>query len=331
MRLVVLMRDSSSLKCKEDMPSLKKIAPRALRRSLKQLKVRLDVRREFASDRRRYLASMLPDDKSVGATLSGMNLEAQITKDYHRIEKGLALQSPRRPFGVEVQRRLERLIPLADQTAPFVQHARSALAALQDWNTGGGVADEISPVRDTSLAPPLPDPASFFATRHSVRDFSSRVVEPAVLERAVELALYSPSVCNRQSWRIHIRHGEQAHEVLGFQNGSAGFRDIVPSVAVITVDARAFAGAKERNQGWIDGGIFAMSFVWALHALGLDSCMLNMSVPTAKADALRRHLGADQSELIIMMVAIGYGSEGHRRARSPRRDVSAVIEERRAG
>lgn len=307
------------------MPSLNKLAPRALRRFIKRVKIHQDVRREFAADRRRYAASMLPDDRAIGLSLSGMNLEAQITKDYHRIEKGLALKEPRRPFGLEVQKRLERLLPMADPTAPYVQHAQSALAALQEWNAGGGVAEEISPVRQLASDPALPDPASFFGTRHSVRDFSTRAVEPDVLERAVALALNSPSVCNRQSWRIYFRHGEEARQTLTFQNGSAGFRDIVPAVAVISVDARAFAGAKERNQGWIDGGIFAMSFVWALHALGLDSCMLNMSVPTPKAEALRRHLNAEDSELIIMMVAIGYGRGGHRRARSPRREVSTVI------
>ncbi len=306
------------------MSSLSKLAPRALRRSLKRVKVNLDIRREFAADRRRYAAAMLPDDKSIAAGLSGMNLEAQITKDYHRIEKGLALQQPRRPFGLEVQRRLEKLLPAADPNAAYTQHARSALTALQQWNEGGDVSEDISPVRELA-DPALSDAAAFFGTRHSVRDFSVRPVEADVLERAVELALFSPSVCNRQSWRLHIRHGEEARKVLEFQNGSAGFRDIVPAVAVVTVDARAFAGTKERNQGWIDGGIFAMSFVWALHALGLDSCMLNMSVPTFKADALRRHLNADDSELIIMMVAIGYGREGHRRARSPRRDAASVM------
>ncbi|MCC4248615.1 MULTISPECIES: nitroreductase family protein [Microbacterium] len=285
----------------------------------------LDVRKEFAADRRRYAAAMLPDDKSITANLSGMNLEAQITKDYHRIEKGLALQQPRRPFGLEVQRRLEKLLPAADPDAEYVQHARTALTALQQWNAGGGVSEDISPLRDIPSQPALPDPDSFFGTRHSVRDFSARPVDPALLERAVELALFSPSVCNRQSWRVHIRQGEEARRVLEFQNGSAGFRDIVPAVVVITVDARAFAGAKERNQGWIDGGIFAMSLVWALHALGLDSCMLNMSVPTFKADALRRHLNADDSELVIMMVAVGHGREGHRRARSPRRGTASVI------
>lgn len=302
--------------------------PERVRRTLAEIRMTIDVRREFAADRRRYLASMLPDDRDYSLRLRGKNLEAQITKDYHRIEKGLSLQAPKRPFGLDVRRRLEALIPLADPNEPYAQHARIALHALDEWNSGGTVRDDVSPVRVPSDDAPMADPAAFFGTRHSVRDFADAPVGDEVIRRAVELALFSPSVCNRQSWKVYVRHGSDAAEALRFQNGSAAFRDQVPAVAIVTVDARAFAGAKERNQGWVDGGIFAMSLVWSLHSLGLDSCMLNMSVPTKKADALRRHLDADSSELIIMMVAIGYGREGHRRARSLRRDVGEVIDSR---
>ncbi len=220
---------------------------------------------------------------------------------------------------------LDLLIPLGDPSLPYIAHAKSALAALDAWNSGGDIDAVVSPVRDVRHDSVLPDPEAFFSTRHSVRDFANRRVDGSLIKRAVELALYSPSVCNRQSWKMYIRHGDEATQALRYQNGSAAFRHAVPAVAIITADARAFAGPKERNQAWIDGGIFAMSFVWALHAVGLDSCMLNMSVPRAKAAALREHIGAADSELVVMMVAFGYGREGHRRARSPRRTAESVL------
>jgi nitroreductase len=112
--------------------------------------------------------------------------------------------------------------------------------------------------------------------------------------------------------------------MLRFQSGNTGFTDSIPTLAVITTDTRYFSGIGERNQAWIEGGLFAMSFVWALHALGYDTCMLNMSVPNKTAAALRAEASIDDAEQVIMMIAIGRGRPGHRRARSPRKSVSEV-------
>src|SRR3546814_4842831 len=49
----------------------------------------------------------------------------------------------------------------------------------------------------------LPNPQNFFRTRASVRDYSSAPVPSAVIEEAVELALHSPSVCDRQASYVY--------------------------------------------------------------------------------------------------------------------------------
>lgn len=270
---------------------------------------------------------MLPDDHLAHGALAGRNLEAQVTKDYHRVEKGLALADPKQPFGNAVAERLDMLVPVAAAGSPeaaYVAHATSARAALHDWNTAGSRVEEISPLR-TPAERGIPDPDQFFTTRHSVRDYEKRDVPDEVLNHAVALAVNTPSVCNRQAWHVRFYRGVDAQKALRFQNGNAGFGDGVPVVGVVTTDARMFAGAGERNQPWIEGGLFSMSLVWALHGLGVDSCMLNMSVTNDRAASVRAELGMDDEELVVMMVAIGYGREGHRRARSPRRATTEVI------
>lgn len=302
------------------------LGERALTR-IRRLENRRQLRAEFAADRRRFERYMLPADHQVTKDLRGRNLEAQLTKDYHRVEKGLALADPRRPFGGAVLDRLDGLIPTAKAIAPgaaYLSHAVSARSALVEWNSGGAIADDVSPaVSPTDRG--LPHPEQFFSTRHSVRDFDDRPVAQELLDRAVQMAVATPSVCNRQAWHVRFFHQVEAVSVLRFQNGSAGFAQDVPVVALVTVDSRMFAGAGERNQGWIEGGLFSMTFVWALHGLGLDACMLNMSLTNGEIAALRDALAIPENELVIMMIAIGYGRAGHRRARSPRRTVSDVI------
>lgn len=289
---------------------------------------RLEHAREFSLDRKRYLRNSAPSDTGASVRLEGRNLEAQITKDYHRVEKGLALRYPKRPFGAAVLNRLDMLIPVAEakgEAAKYVSFAQSARTALLEWNEGMAVAEDVSPVRVAS-AGSTDDVRKFFSTRRSTRDFDDRAVSLDDLIEAVELAINTPSVCNRQAWHVRFQlDREDIVQSLAFQNGNTGFTENIPALAIVTVDTRLFAGSGERNQGWIEGGLFSMSLVWALHGMGLDSCMLNMSLPNRHTDALRKELGIPDNELIIMMIAIGYGREGHRVARSPRRDIAEVI------
>lgn len=294
---------------------------------LKRLRHQLLLAREYVADFARYRRASAPLDGAITASVSPRHKETQVTKDYHRVEKGLALPAPKRPFGAEVEARLVTLVGAGGaekDAAPFERYGVSALQALRSWNDGGDVDPEVSPVR----APATPvDPEvveTLFTSRHSVRDFADRPVPQDLLRRATELARLTPSVCNRQAWHVRYFSAPDAQRVLKHQNGNAGFRDSVPCVAVISVDARLFAGPGERNQPWIEGGLFSMSLSLALHGLGVDTCMLNWSMTNAASQRLRAEAGMEPWELVIMMMAIGYGAEGHRVARSPRRDVGEI-------
>mgnify|MGYP001127713314 CR=1 FL=1 len=312
--------------------ALKRLIGKRAHHLLRDKRARLRVRQDFAADRRRYLRFMLPDDALASPNLAGRNLEAQVTKDYHRVEKGLALRSPKRPFGAEVARRLDLLMPTAERAAAdgsmlFWDHAARARAALDEWNHGGNASIAVSPHPSTSSANTLDDVSEFFTTRHSVRDFDELRVSRETIEEAIRLAIQTPSVCNRQAWFARVYEDpSDIKSMLEFQNGNTGF-GIVPVLALVTTDARMFAGPGERNQPWIEGGLFSMTLVWALHGLGLESCMLNMSQSSDQIDLLRDAANIPKHELVVMMIAIGHAREGHRVARSERRPVHEVLVE----
>lgn len=282
--------------------------------------------RDFISDYMRYSKfAMRSEDTVVG--LTDKQLEAQITRDYHRVEKGLALKTPKRPFGAGLLRRLEALLPQALSRMPqanFVSAAVSAREALLKWNADASISDEVSPPGRT-VPSSYAEVTDFFSSRHSVRDFDEKPVDRSLIHEAVRLAGLSPSVCNRQPWHVRLYHGAHASRILRYQNGNQGFGANVPTVALITVELSHFAGAHERNQAWIEGGIFSTSLMWALHGLGLSSCMLNLSIRASEAKRLRQAAGAADSEVPIMMIAIGHPRDGYRIARSPRRSSEQII------
>lgn len=286
------------------------------------------IRKEFLKDGHRYAKFSSPTESS-SPHLSGVGLESQLTRDYHRVEKGLALPSPKRPFGEgALLQRLNDLIPVAHETAhdaPYVRVSVAARDALLEWNEVGTIADEVSPVAPEWSGLDRSVTESFFKNRRSVRHFTSEPIDLNEVHRAIELAAYSPSVCNRQPWKVRLFAGENIARVIRHQSGSRGFSDGIPLLALISVELGYFVGRRERNQAWIDGGIFASSLVWSLHGLGLHSCMLNLSITNNTASALRKDAGLPDSEVPIMMVAIGNGAEGHRAARSVRRQLGQIL------
>jgi len=190
---------------------------------------------------------------------------------------------------------------------------------VKEGNGGVEHATADSLVRHSTVG------ARFLQTRHSTRQFSHAPIDPEQIAAAVSLAQRAPSVCNRQAGRVHIfNETEKARAVLAHQVGNGGFGHQVPAVAVVTTDLRCFSGAKERNQSFIDGGLFAMCFLLGLHAQGLAACPLNWSVYWNRDQALRRTAGIPDHENIIMLVAFGHYPDHFTYAKSTRLRTSDV-------
>lgn len=328
--------------------ALPKPALRRLRTAHRQARAVRQLLANLLYDARRYLRWSAPAAGEPDRVQSA----AMLTLNAHRIEKGLALPDPRPGFGADALRRLATL--LDDHTrrfggGPAVDAALDALAeyrrftavhglptALADdalerfgrWRTvapepaGGTVAVE----RGAVLAALPADPEAFFGRRHSLRQFDPRPVDLGTLDRAVRLAQRAPSVCNRQAARVHaFTDPLQRRTVLGFQNGNRGFGDSAGLILAVTVDLRHFTGAGERHQGWIDGGLFAMSLVYAFHAVGLGACMLNWSVTADTDRRMRLAAGIPDWEAVVMLVAVGHLPERFRVALSARKPLADIL------
>jgi len=215
------------------------------------------------------------------------------------------------------------------ETEHFRGPATDALLALDEWNTNSVVMETVSPQPTAASKHSLTkvQVASLFRSRHSVRDFDTELdVDNDRLRLAVELAATSPSVCNRQAWKAHLyRDRVKVTEILKLQSGNAGFGHSCSGVFVITTDVGYFAGSGERNQRWVDGGMFTMSLILALHGLDIATCTLNWSRGNDASAKLRTAAEIPREEDVIALVAFGVAREGHRVARSPKRPFEQVL------
>jgi len=274
---------------------------------------------------------------------------AILTIDYHRIEKGLALPSPKPGFGKIVAHRLitntDKYIklygkdPLTEVVASSLLEYSEFLNSTDEENTNviefienygrlqsprtGGTKTiskiEIDNQRNKNIS-------GFFASRYSIRQFSDLPVTEELLLGAVEMARKTPSVCNRQCGRANLTTDPLVvARALSYQNGNSGYGDRAKALFVISAEMSAFEKVDERNQGWIDGGLYAMSLVYALHAMGLGTCMLNWSVGSKRDREFRQAFDISDSENIIMMIAVGHIPAHLKVAQSPRRPVEDYV------
>ncbi|QOX80667.1 nitroreductase family protein [Trichlorobacter lovleyi] len=172
----------------------------------------------------------------------------------------------------------------------------------------------------------LESPEDFFCSRYSLREFKEEVVSESLIMRAVKLALKTPSVCNRQAWCIyHTSDSEVKNMVLKYQTGNRPFGERAPNLLLITTDLKAFFAGSEHYQHWIDGGLLAMSLMYALHSLGLASCALNWSQKPVVDMKFRKHLSIKPNHTVILVLLVGFPDENNKVCVSLRRSIEEVF------
>jgi nitroreductase len=172
----------------------------------------------------------------------------------------------------------------------------------------------------------LDNPEDFFNTRFSLREYDDCIVSDAVILKAIGLALKTPSVCNRQHWHVyHTNDREVRDAALNLQNGNTPFGDNVPNLFIITVDLKAFVSPIERYQHWVDGGMYSMSLIYALHSLGVASCPLNWSQSPRNDMKLRKVLNIEKHHSIMMFIAAGYPRKDNYVCSSIRKEAYSML------
>ncbi|MDH3697159.1 MAG: nitroreductase family protein [Flavobacteriaceae bacterium] len=174
----------------------------------------------------------------------------------------------------------------------------------------------------------LANPEAFFNSRYSLREYKEETVDDELVKRAIKLAMKTPSVCNRHAWHIyHASDREIIDKALSYQNGNRPFGKKIPNLLIITTDLKAFFAGHEHYQHWIDGGLFSMSIMYALHSLGLASCPLNWSQRPKTDRALRKAIEIKPNHTVIMMMALGYPDEFNKVCSSSRRPFEDIYSE----
>lgn len=159
-----------------------------------------------------------------------------------------------------------------------------------------------------------------FNTRHSVRDFSDTPVDPAKLERAVDLALRAPSACNRQASQIYVISGEDR-----IKAGSSNEYH-ADKYLIVTGNMKAFV-ASELNDWIVNTAIFCGYLSLALHAENIGSCIFRKDIiqECKYNNNIKAMCHIPDDEQIILEMAIGNYKDEFQVPVSYRRKANEVL------
>lgn len=273
-------------------------------------------------------------------------LEYVIKVRTHGIEKGLSFRKPKEGFGVS------KILILIDCVKKYMQYpnfnkesVNETLNVLDAYINRFKANLKIEPVvkeynalvaefgaikgccagtitinkKDVEEAIDI-DYLKFIRSRHSYRYFTKDVSIDQI-KQALEIARYTPTACNRQPQHVHVYQGKEMEEVLTIQHGALGFIDEMSYCILITADIRAYS-YQENNQAYVDGGLYAMNLLNALHATGLGTIPLTCGHLQGTNRKKLAQFGVKEYECPILVIGIGGLEEKAEVNVSPRKEYS---------
>lgn len=161
----------------------------------------------------------------------------------------------------------------------------------------------------------------FIKSRHSTRNYKNMPLKIEDIKRAIDMAKFSPSACNRQYVKVHYYpNGRMRQNVIDYSIGKGGLYLEGVNTFIISFDTNGLNGEGERNQGYFNAGLFATNFVNALHSLGIGTCFIQFSNSVEAEEKLKKLNKIPSNERIAVILYAGYYDEKSIFCVSPRKD-----------
>ena len=276
-------------------------------------------------------------------------LQYTLLRENHTIEKGLSMRNTRKGFGQpKVTRLLSQLekynLLYGNIDITFLQNPINTIQNYINYTKSQGVDIKVIENKLDGLLGKTGLVAnansggiellkkedvlgkcdktfeSLLYSRHSIRYFSNVPVEESQIKKALELAQRTPSACNRQGWKTHVFQGDESIQLIKWQEGSRGFEEEIRCSILVTANLKAFL-YYEVHQAYIDGGLYAMNLINALHSLGLGTIPLSCGFRYQKLKKLR-NFGIPDNEVPILIIGVGNLPDSFKIAVSNRKEIS---------
>lgn len=168
-------------------------------------------------------------------------------------------------------------------------------------------------------------------TRQSVRKYSDRPIEKAILERCLDAARLAPSASNSQPWTFVVVNdstlknnvaAQTFDKVISFNK----FAMEAPVLVLFVIEkpriiTRVGAFIKNKEYPLIDIGIAAEHFCLQAAEEGLGTCMIGWF----NEKPIQKLTNIPATKSIGLIVAVGYPTEGYKQRHKSRKAFAEVV------
>lgn len=264
----------------------------------------------------------------------------QLAVAVHSIEKGLGCKDIKKDFGIDKVQRIcgmmenyqkngypenkfgfmegyaivkayieykksvnEDLANIEERFDKIVADCKISHDVLDSYNAGKVIynRDEIECKNPDEII-------DFIKKCRSVRNYASIPVKEEDINKAIALANYAPSACNRQPVKCYYTlDSKKIDEVDSIIPGNGLIKGKTPNYIVVTSQMTHF-GRDEYNQWYVNGGIYLAYLREALCVYNIGNCIYQWSL-MANDKRMREIYEIPDSEVIIGIIGIGYYDE----------------------
>ena len=302
------------------------------------------IEREFLYDKNFYMLNKMYASKDNKGNGNGYN----IIFNTHSLEKGLS-HFKLRPFG---KNKIKTIIGLLNKQLSFENYERlfsfingintlreyikvykehkwiynpeykevseflAKYKKIKEQKTGAYVMTKEELKIDYDI-----DYNKFIKSRHSTRNYRNKALQIEDIKKAVNMAKYTASACNRQYIKVHYYpKGKMRQNVIDYSLGKGGLYLEGVNTFIITFDVNGLTIAGERNQGYFNAGLFSTNFVNAFHSLGIGTCFIQFCNSVEDEEKLKKLNEIPSNERIAVILYAGYYDDKSIFCASPRKD-----------
>jgi nitroreductase len=315
---------------------------------LGQLKFQVNLVFNFYKEAKTFFLLLIKHNASISTNKSKGKMQYTLLRENHVIEKGMSMKNPRIGFGQEKVMALLTKLDLyyySYQDKAFLSYPLSTIKSYIELTNQNKIEiplieKKFNELCEKSTTCEFQKSAGikevskfkiwekskinffdFVNCRHSIRYFSDELPDLKLIKEALKIAQRTPSACNRQAWKAYIFSNEKTYDLLKWQGGANGFEKEIPLSILVTSNLNAFL-SYEPHQAYVDGGMYAMSLIYALHSLGLGTIPLSMGFKAKKIEEIHQLFKIPENEIPIVIIGVGHLLEHFTVAASKRKSVN---------
>jgi nitroreductase len=183
----------------------------------------------------------------------------------------------------------------------WIDWAEANLDDYKAWEQTG--VPQIHPAKTLPVFNPESPVLEVLKNRVSTRYWEDTPVEDEKIQAVLDAAVYAPTSCNRQTWKLYVQKNPRVASLNDVSNRA--LRQKAPVAVYITIDNRLYPEVYAPAE---DAGIIGLQLNLAATSLGLAGCLM-YGAETFNQEEFRRQYNVPEYRFMYLMFLFGYAGE----------------------